>query len=134
VNLAQFVTLVPFLFVLLGLTLDGGQLLVARRDAQSVADAAARAGAGELAIDVVRTGQDGPPPLDVLRAQDAAEQYVDVQPSGLQTSIDVEPERVVVQVTSRPVQFILLRIMGVTGMRVRAVGVASPRTGVVAPE
>jgi Flp pilus assembly protein TadG len=134
VNLAQFVTLVPFLFVLLGLTLDGGQLLVARRDAQSVANAAARAGAGEVAIDVVRTGQDRRPTLDVRRAYDAAERYVDVQPSGLQASIDAEPDRVVVQVTSRPVRFILLRIMGVTGMHVRAMGVASPRTGVVAPE
>jgi Flp pilus assembly protein TadG len=131
---AQLVVLLPFLFGVMGLTVDGGQMLIARREVQSVADAAARAGAGELAVRAVRGGSSGAPPLDVAQAQAAAQHYVDIQGSGLQASVAARPDQVVVLVTSRPVQFLFLRILGVTGARVQATAVASPRTGVVAPD
>ena len=43
-----FAVLMIMLLGLSGLAMDGGQLFLARRDTQSLADAAARAGAAQL--------------------------------------------------------------------------------------
>ena len=47
-NVTLFVLLVPFMFGLAGLALDGGQMLVTQRQIQGVAEGAARAGAGQI--------------------------------------------------------------------------------------
>ena len=45
------------LFVLVGLVVDGGRALVARRQAVDVAEQAARVGADQLSVDALRSGQ-----------------------------------------------------------------------------
>jgi hypothetical protein len=111
-------------------------MLVARREVQGLADAAARAGAGEVATDLVRGDPlaPGPPPLDLPKARAAALRYLALQPAGLEADVEATPDEVRVQVTSRPVEFLFLRIIGVGSARVQATGRAGPRTGILAPE
>ncbi|MHB8328486.1 MAG: TadE/TadG family type IV pilus assembly protein [Acidimicrobiales bacterium] len=45
------------LFVLVGLVLDGGRAIGARREAMDVAEQAARAGADQLSVDALRSGE-----------------------------------------------------------------------------
>ena len=56
-SVAAFVALLLVaLFVLLGLVVDGGAALTARQAAQVEAEQAARAGAGAISVDGLRTG------------------------------------------------------------------------------
>jgi Flp pilus assembly protein TadG len=57
---ALVAVLLPVLLVLAGLAIDGGQVLVMRRDTQALADGAARAGAAqidEVALRIAGIGQ-----------------------------------------------------------------------------
>jgi Flp pilus assembly protein TadG len=60
------------LFALLGLVLDGGRAMSAQQAAQDEAEQAARAGAGALSIDALRSGQVA---LDQQAAIRSAEAY-----------------------------------------------------------
>jgi len=63
-NVTLFVLLVPFMFGLAGLALDGGQMLVTQRQIQGVAEGAARAGAEQLDQNATRDNPTAPAPLD----------------------------------------------------------------------
>src|SRR5258708_25064396 len=99
-NVKLFVLLLPFMFGRLGLTLDGGQMLVTQRQIQGVAEGAARAGAEQLDRDAARNNPTAPAPLDPNLAWTAAADYVAAQPLGLSAIINANPGQVSVEVTS----------------------------------
>ncbi len=131
-NVTLFVLLLPFMFGLLGLTLDGGQMLVTQRQIQGVAEGAARAGAEQLDKDAARDNPTALAPLDPNLAWTAAADYVAAQPPGLSATINANPAQVSVEVTSGAVPVMFVRAIGYTApIHVRAMAVAEPRTGIV---
>lgn len=133
-NTAFVAVLLPALLVLAGLAIDGGQVLVERREAQALADAAARAGAAELDEVAARNDPTGPPTIDPGAATTAATMYiVAVQPAATITVTEVDATHISVRVTSPPVQVTLLQLAGVGTVRVQASGRAEPRTGITEP-
>jgi Flp pilus assembly protein TadG len=69
---AFVVLLLIAIFALMGLVVDGGSALSARQSAADEAEQAARAGAGELSVDALRSGS---VQLDPVAAVNAAEQF-----------------------------------------------------------
>ncbi len=131
-NVTLFVLLVPFMFGLAGLALDGGQMLVTQRQIQGVAEGAARAGAEQLDRDAARDNPTAPAPLDPNLAWTAAADYVAAQPPGLSAIINANPGQVSVEVTSAAVPVMFVRAIGFTApIHVRAAAIAEPRTGIV---
>ena len=131
---AQILPLLAILLVVLlattGLAVDGGQALVARREAQGIADAAARIGAEQLDERSVRGG-DTPPLLDPAAAYTAAATYVAIQQPGMVAMITTTPQHVDVQVRMTiPLTF--MRLAGLDSATIEADGTAEPRTGVAA--
>src|SRR6202158_5614264 len=66
----------PLFISIAGLAIDGGVLLASRRQLQSVADGAARAGATRLDLDRLRGSGGGDVPLDPALARDATWTYL----------------------------------------------------------
>jgi hypothetical protein len=132
VQLTLFAVLAMALLGVSGLAIDGGDLFVARRDTQALADGAARAGAAQIDEIAVRLNPDDPPQLDTVAAAEAAEAYVaDVRPGATLVVLDVNATHIAVRVTSPPVSVTLLHLAGVgRAVRVAAVGEASPQTGI----
>ncbi len=115
----------PALLVVLGLVVDGGLALNARRDLQNVADRAARAGA--MQIDEAAYQQDGTLRLDPGRATVAAGSYAAGQAvSSVSVEAGVDDLRVTVQ-RSWPTAF--LRLFGVRAVSMSATGLARGRSG-----
>ena len=131
-NVTVFVLLLPFMFGLLGLSLDGGQMLVTQRQIQGVAQGAARAGAEQLDIEAARNSPTAPAPLDPNLAWNAAADYIAAQPPGLSATIKADTSQISVEVTSGTVPVVFLPAIGYrTPIHVRATAVAEPRTGIV---
>ena len=130
-----FAVLIFALLGLSGLAIDGGQLFIARRDAQGLADAAARAGAGQLDEVAARSNPDNPPQIDPLAATAAAIAYIDsVRPGATIQVLAVDPAHIRVKVASPPVGVSLLQLTGIgQTVRVEAVGEAEPQTGIAEP-
>jgi Flp pilus assembly protein TadG len=102
------------LFALMGMVLDGGSALAARQSATDEAEQAARAGAGALSIDSLRSGS---VELDQAAAVEAAEQFTVV--AGHPGIATVAGGTVTVQIRYRiPTQ--VLGIIGVTTLPVVA--------------
>jgi Flp pilus assembly protein TadG len=59
------------LFVLIGLVVDAGRAIAARSAAMSEAEQAARAGAGQLSVGALRSGQVEIDPVAAVQAADA---------------------------------------------------------------
>jgi Flp pilus assembly protein TadG len=59
VNVTVFALMLPFMLALLGLSVDGGQMLIVQRDIQGIAEGAARAGAEQLDQNAARTTRPG---------------------------------------------------------------------------
>ncbi len=131
-NVTVFVLLLPFMFGLLGLSVDGGQMLVTQRHIQGVAKGAARAGAEQLDKDAARNNPTAPAPLDPNLAWNAAANYIAAQPPGLSATINADSAQISVEVTSSAVPVVFLPAIGYkTPIHVRATAVAEPRTGIV---
>jgi Flp pilus assembly protein TadG len=124
------VVLLPVLLGLTGLVADGGQVLIARRQVQGLAEGAAHAGAAELDVGAARAHPEQPAPLAPRAAEAAAARYIAVQEPGLTASVQADARHVVVRVTSRPIPMTLLRIAGIMQVQVTADASAEPRTGV----
>src|SRR4051794_34176656 len=100
-------TLVAALIGCAGLAVDGGRILAARRDASSIAAAAARRGAEELAWTGLATGH---AMVDPDRASAAALAYIRL--AGADGQVAATPERVeVTVVVTKPT--VLLGAFGV---------------------
>jgi len=124
------VVLLPVLLGLTGLVADGGEVLVARRQVQGLAEGAAHAGAAQLDTAAARANPDGPAPLDPRAAELAAAQYIAIQEPGLSATVRADAQQVVVHVTSRPIPMTFLRLAGIMQVQVAADATAEPRTGV----
>jgi Flp pilus assembly protein TadG len=59
------------LFILVGLVVDGGRAIAARSAAMSEAEQAARAGAGQVSVDSLRSGEVAIDPASAIRAAEA---------------------------------------------------------------
>ena len=124
------VVLLPVLLGLTGLVADGGEVLVARRQVQGLAEGAAHAGAAQLDTAAARANPDRPAPLDPRAAELAAAQYIAIQEPGLSATVRADAQQVVVHVTSRPIPMTFLRLAGIMQVQVAADATAEPRTGV----
>lgn len=120
--------LVLVLLIVTGLALDGGQALLARREAQGIADAAARIGADQLDEASVRAG-DNPPNLDTAAAYAAAANYVAVQRPGMVATISTAPQHVEVHI-SLTLELTFMRLAGLSSATIVADGSAEPRIGI----
>jgi Flp pilus assembly protein TadG len=130
-NVTVFALLVPFMFALLGLSVDGGQMLVTQRQIQGVAEGAARAGAEQLDENSARSSPTAPASLDPSLAWQAAADYIAAQPPGLSAGIDTDARQVTVKVTSAAVPVVFLPAIGYWApIHVRAMAAARPRTGI----
>lgn len=129
-NLLFVLLFVPAVLTAGGLAVDAGQVFIARREAQGVADAAARAGAESIDLVAVRTRPGAPAQLDPQAARAAAANYIAIQQRGFAAQVDAEPQRTVVRVT-RTVSLSFMRLAGFSTVRVEAVSTAEPRTGIV---
>ncbi len=91
----------PLFVSIAGLAIDGGVLLASRRQLQSVADGAARAGATRLDMDKLRASGGADVQLDQALALEAASTYLGERlarelawPASPVTHVDVGPRRV----------------------------------------
>jgi hypothetical protein len=110
------------LVMVAGLVYDGGQVLSAQATARDLAGNAARAGAQELDLDVLRA--EGMARLDPGRASAAAEDYLAA--NGVEGSVVVEGAAITVTVLVRA----QMRILPVPDRTVRASDTATATPGV----
>jgi uncharacterized membrane protein len=119
-----------------GLAVDGGMLLASRRELQSVADGAARAGATRLELARLRGSGGTDVQLDQTRARQAVEGYLAERFAGGLTQrttpaarIDVGPRRVHVLIRgTMPTAF--LRIARIERVPVEASAIADVQYGI----
>lgn len=125
--LLWLVILLPVAFGSLGLAVDGGLLFLARREAQHVADGAARAGAAEIdqvayvASDGERVVLDAGAARAAIRAYLAAADWPDARAEIGATAVRVEARG--------RVRLAFLGLFGVPDPDVAAVSVAAPFYG-----
>jgi uncharacterized membrane protein len=128
---------VPLFVTMAGLAIDGAVLLTSRRELQSVADGAARAGATRLDMPRLRASGGADVRLDPTGATDAARGYLDQalatgahpwQPLP-QTTIQVGERRVHVAVHAQ-LQTAFLRIVSIDTVPVEASAFADLQYGI----
>ena len=122
---AFVVTFVAALILMAGLVLDGGLVLAAKRRAINEAEAAARAGAQQVATDAYRSS--GHFALDPARARAAAVAYLAA--TGDRGTVSVAGDRVAVTVEiTQPMQ--ILGVVGIGSHTVTGRGAARAERGV----
>jgi Flp pilus assembly protein TadG len=133
-----WMTLMMPLFVsIVGLAIDGGVVLGARRELQSVADGAARAGATRLNMQLLRASGGTDVEVDPTLATDAVRGYVrDALSTGVPVSqaepeaqIDIATRRVSVVVRARAATA-FLRIVNIDSVPVQASADADVEYGI----
>jgi len=123
------VLMIIVLFAFAGLVYDGGRILTAKREAADVASGAARAGAQQVDIDSVRSGQ--APTLDGPAAAAAANAFIGR--SGMAGGVSVAPGRITVTVTTtQPMAF--LGAIGVGARTITQTATARPVRGLITGE
>jgi Putative Flp pilus-assembly TadE/G-like len=134
--LVWFTLALPMFMSVAGLAIDGGWLLASRRQLQSVADGAARAGATRLDTALVRGSGGSSVQLDPGPAQDAVYGYLNealVVSSAWQgppdVQVDVGAQRVHVRISVR-IKTAFLRIAHIDGVPVEASAFADVRYGI----
>jgi DNA-binding transcriptional regulator YdaS (Cro superfamily) len=121
---AFVVLLLVAIFVLLGLVVDGGLAASARQQAAEEAEQAARAGAGSISVEALRSGQ---LQIDDAAAISTAEQFMVA--AGHPGVATVSSGRVQVVISYR-VHTVILGIVGVTTLPVNATATAVDVSGV----
>lgn len=112
------------LFVVVGLVVDGGRVLAARRTAIDVAEEAARSGAGQLSVDALRRGSYVIDPSGAAQAVDAA-----LRAAGMTGTTSVSGDTVTVSVRTN-VPTTILGIVGLHSFSVTGVAMATNLHGV----
>jgi Flp pilus assembly protein TadG len=134
--LVWFTMALPMFLSVAGLAIDGGMLLASRRQLQSVADGAARAGATRLDVQKLRSSGGADVELDPQLAVAAASSYLDqrvardlVWQANPTVRVDAAPRRVhvVIQGTLRTA---FLRIVQIDSVPVEASAFADVQYGV----
>ena len=124
-SLSAFVALLLVaIFVLMGLVVDGGLAASAREQAAEEAAQAARAGAGSISVEALRSGQ---VQIDDSEAIATAEQFMVA--AGHPGVATVSSGRVQVEISYR-VPTVILGIVGVTTLPVSAAATAVDVSGV----
>jgi hypothetical protein len=124
-SLSAFVVLLLVaIFVLMGLVVDGGLAATARQQAAEEAQQAARAGAGSISVEALRSGQ---LQIDDTAAIFAAEQFMIA--AGHPGVATVSSGRVQVEISYR-VHTEILGIVGITTLPVSATATAVDLGGV----
>jgi Flp pilus assembly protein TadG len=113
------------LFAGAGLAIDGGRAINARDKATDVAEQAARAGAGQLDLDLLRK-VDGTVVLDQGAARARADSFVTA--AGLVPATTTTDSSVTVH-ASATYRTALLGIIGINSIDVSGIATASPATG-----
>ena len=122
----------PLFVSLVGLAIDGGVVFDARRELQSVADGAARAGAMQLDETAYRTTAGAEVVLEQSRAQAAAWWYLAAQGVPYEAAVSATSDRVVVTLRTR-VATDFLRVAGITDVTIEATAPAEVRHGIERP-
>jgi Flp pilus assembly protein TadG len=126
----------PMFVSIAGLAIDGGVLLTSRRQLQSVADGAARAGATRLDMDRLRASGGADVQLDQVVALAAARTYIDdgleedwtwQSPPTSQIEVSSRRVRVLIQGTLRTA---FLRVLHIDGVAVSASAFADVEFGI----
>jgi len=119
-----FVVLAVALFALVGLVIDSGRAIAARGEAMEQAEQAARAGAGQLSTQALRTGNIE---VDPGAAVEAAQEYLaSVGDSG---SVSVAGNVVTVRVQGTE-PTVMLQIVGIDHISISAQASATDVSGV----
>lgn len=134
--LAWFTLSVPLFVSTAGLAIDGGVLLTSRRELQSIADGAARAGATRVDMDRLRRSGGAEVQLDAVLAATAARAYLNDRlgheltwRSAPESRIDVSSRRVSVLIqTSVPTAF--LRVVHIDAVPLAASAFADIEFGI----
>lgn len=112
------------LFALIGLVVDAGRAIAAKRSADDIAEQAARAGAGQLSVDALRRGQ---VIIDAGAAVEASDAYLAA--AGQSGTTSVSGDTVTVRIEeSEPT--VMLEIVGIDRINVSAVASATDIRGV----
>ncbi len=134
--LVWFTLALPMFVSIAGLAIDGGVLLASRRQLQSVADGAARAGATRLDLERLRSSGGADVQLDQALALEAASTYLDERlarelawPAAPVTHVDVGQRRVhvLIQGTLRTA---FLRVVNIDHVPVEANSFADLQYGI----
>ena len=120
--------MLPVFLLIIGLAIDGATVFAARRDAQNVADGAARAGAMEIDIALLRRSDGRLVRVDPPLAREEALRYLALQRWADATVI---AEETGVTVTAgQTVELGLMRLAGFGSVRISATGRATPFSGI----
>jgi uncharacterized membrane protein len=122
----------PLFVSLVGLAIDGGLVFDARRELQSVADGAARAGAMQLDETAYRATAGAEVVLERTRAQAVAWQYLAAQGVPYEGDVSTSSDRIVVTLRTR-VATAFLRLAGITDVTIEATAPAEVRHGIERP-
>ena len=118
--------MIPSLVALAGLTYDGGQIFAARREANNVASAAARAGANVVTEDSLFLGQPALSPPDAVAE---AEQFAVAQ--GMDTAdADVPQDHFLTIEVTDEFQTVFLAVIGIESITVEGSARATVRSAV----
>lgn len=128
---------IPLFVSVAGLAIDGGLLLDSRRDLQSIADGAARAGATRLDTDRLRASGGADVELEPGLARQAARQYMDQSLLHTVHAWDAQPESEI-EVGARRVHVLMhatiqtafLRIVFIDSVPVEASAFADVQFGI----
>jgi Flp pilus assembly protein TadG len=128
---------IPLFVSMAGLAIDGGLLLDSRRDLQSIADGAARAGATRLDMDRLRASGGADVELEPGLARQAARQYMDqslvntvhVWDAPPESDIEVGARRVHVQMRAN-IRTAFLRVVFIDNVPVEASAFADVQFGI----
>jgi hypothetical protein len=134
--LVWFTLALPLFLSIAGLAIDGGVLLASRRQLQSVADGAARAGATRLDLDRLRGSGGAEVQLDPTLARDATWSYLnerltrELEWQAIPTAyVDVGGRRVHVLIQGR-LHTAFLRIVHIDSVPVEASAFADVQYGI----
>jgi Flp pilus assembly protein TadG len=134
--LIWFTLMLPLFVSMAGLAIDGGVLLASRRQLQSVADGAARAGATRLDQVRLRGSGGADVQLDPAAAKDATRRYLDEQlahdlvwQSAPDAQVDVDAHRVHVTIRGT-LHTAFLRVVHVDSVPVQASAFADVQYGI----
>ena len=128
--LAWVAVMLPFFLAIVGLAIDGGIVFGARREAQNIADAAARAGAMEVNLARYRATAGTWVELEPPAAAAAAAGYLAAQ-GWPDATVDASVQSVTVT-ASKNVPLGFLKLVGVNRVRISATARAAPYSGITA--
>jgi uncharacterized membrane protein len=130
--LVWFVVMLPLVLAVIGLAIDGEDVLRAHRRAQGAADGAARTGASQISVEHARRFPADPAVLDVDAAEQTAMAYMrQVYPD--LTGTTSSDERVLVVQVRQEITPTFLQLLHIRTVTVSARAQAGPRSGIDRP-